>query len=61
MFWKLIPCLATKSFIDSVLPFQAMPITATPSRTFRCALSTEGASKLQVTQPGAQNHKATGR
>lgn len=43
-----------------MLPFQATPITVTPLENFRCALSTEGASKLHVTQPGAQNHRATG-
>lgn len=46
--------------MDSMLPFQATPITVTPLVNLRCALSTEGASKLHVTQPGAQNHKATG-
>ncbi len=43
-----------------MLPFQATPITVTPPINFRCALSTEGASKLHVTQPGAQNQRATG-
>ena len=43
-----------------MLPFQATPITVTPLVNLRCALSTEGASKLHVTQPGAQNHRATG-
>lgn len=60
MLLKLMPCLTTKSFIDSELPFQATPITVTSVENLLCALSTEGASKLQVTQPGAQNQRATG-
>lgn len=60
MLLKLMPCLTMKSFIDSALPFHATPITVTLSANFWCARSTEGASKLQVLQPGAQNHKATG-
>lgn len=61
MLLKLMPCLTTKSFIDSALPFHATPITVTLSANFWCARSTEGASKLHVLQPGAQNQRATGR
>lgn len=61
MLLKLMPCRTTKSFIDSRLPFHATPITVTLLANLWCALSTEGASKLHVLQPGAQNHRATGR
>lgn len=41
-------------------PLQATPTMRTLPANFLLAASTEGASKLQVLQPGAQNQKATG-
>ena len=41
-------------------PFQATPTTRTFPLNFLLTSSTEGASRLQVPQPGAQNQKATG-
>lgn len=49
-----------KPWNDSSLPYHATPTNeALPAH--RCAASsTEGASRLQVPQPGAQNQKTTG-
>ena len=41
-------------------PFQATPTTRTFPLNFLLTSSTEGASRLQVPQPGAQNQKTTG-
>ena len=41
-------------------PFQATPTTRTFPLNFLPTSSTEGASRLQVPQPGAQNQKTTG-
>lgn len=41
-------------------PLHATPTIRTLPANFLLAASTEGASKLQVLQPGAQNQKATG-
>ena len=41
-------------------PLHATPTIWTLSANFVLAASTEGASKLQLLQPGAQNQKATG-
>ena len=41
-------------------PFQATPTMRTLPLNFLLTSSTEGASLLQVPQPGAQNQKATG-
>jgi hypothetical protein len=54
------PCLSTKDWYDDWLPAHATPTTETESANFLCASSTEGASALQVPQPGAQNHNTTG-
>ena len=54
------PCRSTKDWYDDWLPAHATPTTVTESANFFRASSTEGASELQVPQPGAQNHNTTG-
>ena len=54
------PCRSTKDWYDNWLPAHATPTTVTTSANFFRASSTEGASELQVPQPGAQNHNTTG-
>ncbi len=54
------PWRSTKDWYDDWLPAHATPTTVTESANFLCASSTEGASALQVPQPGAQNHYTTG-
>ncbi len=54
------PCRSTKDWYDDWSPAHATPTTVTKSANFFCASSTEGASELQVPQPGAQNHITTG-
>jgi hypothetical protein len=41
-------------------PFQATPMIGTVATDAVLTSSTEGASELQVLQPGAQNQNATG-
>lgn len=45
---------------EASVPFQATPTMRTFPLNFLLTSSTEGASRLQVVQPGAQNQKATG-
>jgi hypothetical protein len=45
---------------ESSLPFQATPTMRTLPLNFLLTSSTEGASRLHVPQPGAQNQKTTG-
>jgi len=54
------PCRSTNDWYDDWLPAQATPTTVTESVNFFRTASTEGASELQVPQPGAQNHNTTG-
>jgi hypothetical protein len=49
-----------KSRYESSVPFQATPTTRTFPLNFSLTSSTEGASRLHVPQPGAQNQKTTG-
>jgi hypothetical protein len=49
-----------KPWNDSSLPDQATPTKATSPAHLCAASSTEGASRLQVPQPGAQNQNTTG-
>ncbi len=46
---------------EPVLPAHATPMNETLSPYFLLHASTEGASSLQVSQPGAQNQNTTGR
>lgn len=59
-FTKVSPCRDTNEAYESVSPAHATPTIVTEFLNFACTASTEGASKLQVPQPGAQNHSATG-
>jgi len=45
---------------ESLVPFQATPMMRTLPPNFLLTSSTEGASRLHVVQPGAQNQIATG-
>jgi hypothetical protein len=45
---------------ESSFPFQATPTMRTFPLNFLLTSSTEGASRLHVPQPGAQNQKTTG-
>ena len=54
------PCRSTKDWYDALSPAHATPTTLTESANSLWTSSTEGASALQVPQPGAQNHITTG-
>jgi hypothetical protein len=57
---KVNPCLSTKPWNETSSPYQATPRNCTLPAQRWLAASTEGASWLQVTQVGAQNHSITG-
>jgi len=59
-FTKVKPCRSTNDWYDDRLPAHATPTTVTEFSNFLRVSSTEGASALQVPQPGAQNHNTTG-
>src|SRR6056297_199386 len=54
------PWRSTKSWKSSSLPVQATPTKSTESANCAAASSTEGASRLQMLQVGAQNQNAVG-
>ena len=60
MFGKLSPWREMNSAYVAAEPAHATPITSAEPASSSCRASTEGASWLQVVQPGAQNHSATG-
>ena len=58
---KVNPYLSIKRWNDVSSPVQATPTNSTLPAHFWRAASTEGASRLQMLQVGAQNQNATGR
>ena len=60
MFWNVMPWRSMNACMLFSLPFQATPTTEILSAHLMLAASTEGASRLHVLQPGAQNQNATG-
>lgn len=58
---KVIPWRAMNWVYEPVSPAHATPTNETLSAYFLLHASTEGASLLQVSQPGAQNQNTTGR
>lgn len=58
---NVMPCRAMNCVYEAVSPAHATPMNETLSAYFLLHASTEGASLLQVSQPGAQNQNTTGR
>jgi hypothetical protein len=57
---KVSPCLSMNPWKESSSPVQATPTKLTVSPNFAAAASTEGASRLQKLQVGAQNQNTVG-